>query len=308
MRYDALTVLAVCFCLFLLPGCGSVYAEASDGQGPASPQDALVHDWADDPIWHDGKAEIARYDAVRVIYGQPRAYTATLYTNKENLDLDTRTKAAGPDAGAAPVVFKHHARDENIPTPAYAYDFSSMAYVDADTLGMWKLEVSSQEDCGTTFKQYWHDGNTLSAFQSSYFPDEGRVETTHDSPSHMVFHDALPLILRGYPFEQPLERPMRLNLVVDQTHNHLSASRPRPYAVTYEGRRTLDLPIGTVDAHHLKVSPVQRDVPPPGGEASHYFFAADGNPPMLHALVQYRGPFGTSYELKSHERGMYWAR
>jgi hypothetical protein len=285
-----------------LVGCGS--ASADDAGPDASALASLRGAWADDPVWHDGQAEVARYQATRSIYGQPRRYTATIYTNKERLDLDTTTKSA---TGQGPIVFKHHARDESIPTPNYRYDFSTMAYVDAETLEPWKLEMGSQEDCGTTFKRYWVEDGEIDVLQSSYFPGEGMVEATHDAEGPVMFQDALSLVLRGYRFDDPPGEPMRVNLIVDQTHNHLSESRPSPYDVTYAGRETLELPIGTVEAHRLKVTPRERRAPPAGGGEMAYWFAADASPPMLGVMVKYRGPFGAEYELKSHGRDAYWS-
>ena len=293
--FPALALLALA-----LPACADVHAEDAAGDT----LDALRTDWASDPTWYDGRAEVARYDALRTLYGEPRGYTATIYTNQERLDTGTQTKSA-TDAG--PLVFKHHARDESIPTPNYRYDFSTMCYVDADTLRPWKLEMGSQEDCGTTFKRYWVADDTIHAMQSSYFPGEGMAVERHEAPAGLMFQDALSLVLRGYPFDDPPEGPMPLRLIVDQTHNHLSESATAPYDVTYVGRETLDLPIGAVEAHRLKVTPRQRRTPPAGGEEAHYWFAADGSPPMLHVMVKYRGPFGTRYDLESHTRDVYWS-
>ena len=70
----------------------------------------LTRAWRDDPVWYDGQAEVAVYDATRTIYGKLRHYTATLYTNKEHASPTTFTKSAD-DRGRA--VFKQHLR-ENI--------------------------------------------------------------------------------------------------------------------------------------------------------------------------------------------------
>ena len=38
--------------------------------------------WRDDPIWYDGKAEWALYEAERTIYGETRRYQTTIFVNK----------------------------------------------------------------------------------------------------------------------------------------------------------------------------------------------------------------------------------
>jgi hypothetical protein len=56
--------------------------------GAASPKS-----FGDDPIWHDGLAEKAIYSASRIVYGKPRPYEAVFFTNKEQHDQRTWTKA-----------------------------------------------------------------------------------------------------------------------------------------------------------------------------------------------------------------------
>jgi len=287
--------------LVFTAGCGQVSANAEPTQ--PDPLGQLDRSWAEDSLWYDGKAEVVRYQATRQIYGQSPPYIATIYTNKEHLNTNTRTKSYTADG---PRVFKFHVRDESIPTPKYRYDFSTMAYVGVDDMRAYKLEMGSQEDCGTTFKTYWFDGVSVDYYQSSYFPDQGVDSGSYEVETSIVFQDALPLILRGYPFDTPLDQPMVVNLLIDQTHTHLSQAKPEPYAISYEGLETLDLPAGAVEAHRLTVSPVNRKAPSPGGGVMTYWFAAEGDPTWLHVMVQYGGPFGTTYQMISHDRDAYW--
>lgn len=289
----------------MLSACGTSPGQGAGDPGVGEPLGGVLTDWSDHEIWHDGQAEIARYDATRMIYGEPRTYTATLYTNRERLNTQTQTKSL-TDEGVA--VFKFHTRDEAIPTPNYNYDFSTMVYLDVDEMSPWKLEMGSQEDCGTTFKRYWMQSGRVNVIQSSYFPKEGIRGEEYAAPTGMVFQDSLPLLLRAFPFDDPPADPIRIPLVIDQTNNHLSPQRPIPYAVTYRGTETLQLPVGEVEAHRLEVTPLQRNVPDPGAAASHFWFAVDGEAPMLHAMVQYEGPFGTEYRLKSLTRDKYWVQ
>lgn len=303
MKHCSHTAVSLSLLMLAFPACGTPPDQDASNPGAGAPLDGRLTEWSDHEIWYDGQAEIARYQATRVIYGEPRTYTATLHTNREVLDPQTQTKSAN---GEGVAVFKFHTRDESIPTPNYRYDFSTMVYVDFDELSPWKLEMGSQEDCGTTFKRYWIRGGDVHALQSSYFPEEGFREEWYGAASGMVFQDSLPLVLRAFPFDDPPEDPIRIPLVIDQTNNHLSPQRPIPYAVIYRGTQTLELPIGEVEAHHIEVTPRQRDVPDPGAAANHYWFAVDGEAPMLHAMVQYRGPFGTEYRLQSLTRDKYW--
>src|SRR5690554_5350586 len=81
---------------------------------------AAQENWKSDPIWYDGLAEKAVYDAQRVIYGHSRSYEAVVFTNKEQHDVKTLTKAG--DATETVEVFKHN-HIEVVPSPNYDYKF-----------------------------------------------------------------------------------------------------------------------------------------------------------------------------------------
>ena len=344
LRLRPLTLALAPLCLLLLVAAT-----------PAAAQPTLTREWRDSDVWYDGKAEVAVYDATRVIYGQRREYTATLYTNKEYLDPSTRTKASSSDIEGAVEVFKHHMR-EDIPTENYKYHYSTMTYVGTEDMKAWKLDMGSQEDCGATFKQFWARGAAEGAeaaeggeqlggespgrereraeepgvqwHQYSYFPNEGHqaglIATAEEGDAGpLVFQDALSLILRGYPFKNPSER-MMLGMVPDQTWTKLTDVEPVGVGVRYVGRETLRLPMGEVEAYHVQV-PLQAEAAlagdasreggggEGGGMIQHdYWFAVDGSPPMLHALVQYAGPDPAgnpiTLRLRSLERRAYWER
>src|SRR5689334_11183881 len=77
---------------------------------------ARADGWKDDPVWYDGLVEKAVYSATRVVYNRPRPYEAIFFTNKENHDQRTLTKADKSDQQVE--VWKHN-QIEDIPTPNY---------------------------------------------------------------------------------------------------------------------------------------------------------------------------------------------
>ncbi len=267
--------------------------------GEDDPFGAFTRAWRDDPIWHDGQAEMAVYDATRTIYGSPRNYIARVYTNKELADKHTKTKSAAPRGRP---VFKHHARDD-IPTENYTYHYSTMCYVGSDDLKSLKIDMGSSEDCGATFKQFVNHAGTCQWRQSSYFPDEGHRNGAYEPDKRFVFHDALSLVLRGYPFNRP--RPIRVMLLADQTTTKWSAPKPRSATIHYVGPETLTLPIGGIAAHQLRVS---YDDATENQAGHHYWFAADATAPRLNVMVQYEGPGGVTYKLREQKRWAYWKR
>lgn len=256
-------------------------------------------DWRTDPVWHDGKAEWALYDAVRPIYGVPRRYEATIFTNVQHQDPGTTVKAVTPGPGTVEV-FKHNL-SEMIPTEHYTYRFLTTCFVERATLAPMKVVFSSQEDCGATYKQFVVADDAVSAESHCYFPAAGTSRDRYDAPGALAFHDTLSLTLRDYPFDSPSPPTLQIDLVPDQTDTHATPAIPAPARVEYAGRETLTLPYGTLDAHHLRVTH-RRDG---GTQHSDYWFAADT---MQNVMVQYKGPYGVEYRLKRLGRWAYWNR
>ena len=250
--------------------------------------------WRTDPAWHDGKAEVAVYRATRVIYGKPREYQATAYTNKERYDRRTTTKSAD-DRGLE--VFKHH-WSEIVPTESYDYRFSTSLYTACDSLEAVKLTASTQEGCGASFKQAWRDGERIRWLDSVYFPGAGNRDGDLAGAREIHFVDELTLLLRDFPFESGGERELRL--VRSQKSNLQVSFETFDAKVRYAGREVLELPIGPTDAHHLVLEG--------SGARADYWFAADGSAPRLHVLVRYEDPSGARYELSSLVRSAYWER
>ncbi len=286
-------VLLLSLCLLWLP---------TAGRGAAAAR-IEASNWRTDPAWYQGKAEWALYDAVRPIYGQPRRYEATIFTNKQRMDLATTTKADGPSASNTIEVFKHNV-SEMIPTENYTYRFLTTCFVETETLEPYKLAVSTQEDCGTTYKQLLIRNEQVEAVSFCYFPGAGSEQTTYrrpGEPRNFAFQDQLTLTLRDYPFDAPQKPARSIKLVPDQTDTHQTSPRPEEATVTYVGKEKVTVPYGELEVHHLHVEPMNR----PAGGTSDYWFAAD--PSLRHVLVKYAGPFGVSYELKRLDWWAYWA-
>ncbi len=291
--------------LLILPVFG--VPEPSPARG--TPQESLTRDWADDPIWFDGKAEIAEYEATRIIYGKDRRYTARIMTNKEHADPLTKTKSTD---GTGRAVFKQHVR-EAVPTEKYTYHYSTMAYVGVDDFKSLKIDMGSQEDCGATYKQFVNHAapgspGQLSWRQFSYFPDEGHVSGSYGASDDLIFHDALTLVLRGYPFEETeIGKQIHFPMLPDQTTTKWSPAKPVETTLMFVGQEPLDLPYGKVQAYRLIFWPKadwQSKYPALPKGASTLWFAAD--PKLRHVLVQYEGADGTTYRLKSLTRDAYW--
>lgn len=257
--------------------------------------------WKDDPIWYDGKAEYAVYAASRSIYGVARNYDAVIITNKQQMDPGATTKAADWRDPDTVEVFKHNV-SEIIPTENYDYRFLTTSFVRTDDLSPFKLVMSSQEDCGSSYKQITSVDRRWQALSHVYFPDAGETRANGRRDRDYQQQDNLSLVLRDYPFEADEHPEMKLSLVPDLTHARSTILRPIPATVHYGGKETLDLPIGSTEAYRLDV---RSDDP---GATATYWFAADSGPEKLNILVKYNGPNGVSYELKHLTRWSYWDR
>ena len=259
---------------------------------------ATSDSWRTDPVWYDGQAEVAVYQAEREIYGAPRKYQAIVYTNKETVDPRTSCKSADAQGVEA---FKHHWR-ERIPTPNYDYDYSTMSYTLAADLAPFKLTMSSQEDCGASLKEFWRDEDQRFVWDTSnYFPGGGQKSGRLGNPKNLVFEDALTLVLRDYDFEHPAERSFAL--VPFQRFNIDVPHEPIEARVRFQGRKELDLPIGKTPSYELGL--YDRT----GQNLATYWFHADGAAPWLHALVQWEQPRQQiRAQLVSLVRKAYWKR
>ena len=252
--------------------------------------------WREDPIWYDGLAEKCVYDAALTLYGEPRAYTATAYTNKQRQDPETTAKSSDDTKGL--IVFKHH-WSERVPTENYDYDFSTASFVAADTLEPFKLAVGTQEDCGASYKQAVRAGAELAWTEAVYHPGGGLRQGRVTLAGSVHFEDALCLVLRDYPFEAA--RTLEFGLIPSQKSTQRVPFETRAARVHLVGTAELELPCGRLRAHELALEV-------DGEPRAKYWFAADCAPPLLHMLVQYEGPGGSAYRLRSHERTAYWQR
>ena len=254
---------------------------------PAGVRAVADESWANDPVWHDGLVEKAVYTASRVVYGKPRAYEAVFFTNKEQHDTKTWTKA---DKSTDTVEVWKFNQVEVIPTPNYDYKYLTTSHLTVDGMQLTRLDCSSQEFCGASFKQFMLKSarrtteRTLQYFGFSYMPEAGRV--SDEVSGDVVPADALPLWLRSYPFGAP---GVKINLLPSQKSNRPTDYKPILCGVSDRGEEG--------DAHKLELII-------DGKVAGTYWMSKD--PARGHIMTKYRGADGQEYDLKSVERVNYW--
>ena len=256
--------------------------------GPAP----VASDWKDDPVWYDGRAEVCVYEATRSIYGLERRFLATAYTNKQQMDPDSTVKGSGVE------VFKHH-WSERVPTENYDYDFSTAAFLRTADLTPFKLTASTQDDCGSSFKQLRVDGDDLAWNEFVYFPGGGPREGRFQARG-VSLQDGFTLSLRTLAAAEEGTRQW-LTSVPRQKVTRRVPFTPRPLVAVVRGTAELELPVGKIRARRI-------DVEEGGRRLESYWFDVRGGAPWLHALVRYEGPGGVTYRLKSQRRWAYWER
>ncbi|RPD48572.1 hypothetical protein DNI29_08130 [Hymenobacter sediminis] len=155
--------------------------------------------WAMDPLWEDGKAEVATYAAERVVDGEVRQFESTLLTVKEEFGQQYNVKTdsiRGKDN--FPVM--RFSQLCSIPTDAYPLHFLITAFFRRDQpVQLHKLTTSSQELSGATFKAITDDGMQYVQTYDSYQDEQGAGQ--RQLRRTVLFEDALPYTLRSLRFE-----------------------------------------------------------------------------------------------------------
>jgi hypothetical protein len=155
--------------------------------------------WAMDTLWEDGLAEVAVYNAERVVYDEVRQFEFVQLTVKEEFNQQYKVKT---DDYQRPDLFPVMKINQfcQIPTDQYPYHFlTSLFFRRENPVGLYKLTTSSQEWCGNTFKAFQDDGLQYMQQYNSYWDGQGvgRRRLRRD----VLFEDALPYTLRSLRFE-----------------------------------------------------------------------------------------------------------
>lgn len=298
--WSGVAALAAALALLLLPSSSGAPAPRA-ATGDAPPKAAIAVAWNEDPAWFRGAAEWAEYDATRVIYGAPRRSVATMYTIAQHMDRATTVKAVDPDVPSAFPAFKQVLR-ETYGTPNYDYRLLRTAFAHRVTLVPYKVVISTQEDCGASFRHILLDGTRLVAEAFSYFPGAGAERLDRAADPATLFFDALPLVLRDPAWcERGAGDGVPIALVPPQVHPQPQPLAPRPATVRRVGREPVTCGLGVVEADHLVVEHAAVD----GCTESHFWFAVD--PALRRVLVRHTGPWGTEYVLRRIDWWAYWS-
>ncbi|WP_400191200.1 hypothetical protein [Hymenobacter sp. B81] len=244
--------------------------------------------WAQTRLWDDGLAEVATYEAERVIYGKPRAFEHTIITVKEDFNkaFDVKTDYyQRPDLFAVMKVNQF----SRIPTDNYPYHFlTSLFFRREAPFRLHKLTTSSQEWCGNTFKAIGAVENGYQLRFNSYW--DGQGEGRHELPAAVLFEDALPYTLRSLKFNDEDS----ITVPVVELQQTSKAARP----VVYQAR--ISRRLGAPGEGGRRNREVTVELAP--GKVNRYVFGAD----YPHLLEQQQTWDGRRLRLKAVRRYAYW--
>ncbi|MCC2545138.1 hypothetical protein LJY25_01660 [Hymenobacter sp. BT175] len=175
---------------------------AANAPEAALPQLARHFDqqWAMQKLWEDGLAEVAVYDAERVIYNKPRRFEYVQITVKEEFNQRFNVKTDDYQRTDLFPVMKVN-QFCRIETDQYPYHFlTSLFFRRDEPITLYKLTTSSQEWCGNTFKAITDDALQYTQSYNSYWDGQGSGERA--LRRNVLFEDALPYTLRSLRFDQ----------------------------------------------------------------------------------------------------------
>ncbi|MDQ2770724.1 MAG: hypothetical protein M3Y54_09505 [Bacteroidota bacterium] len=156
--------------------------------------------WAMNKYWEDGLAEVATYEAERVVYKKKRTFDYTLITVKEEFNQEFNVKTDDYERADLFPVMKVNEFCA-IPADNYPYHYLTSLFFRRDQpVALYKLTSSSQEWCGNTFKTIVDDGVNLKESYNSYWDQQG--VGSRDLRRDVLLEDALLYSLRALRFEQ----------------------------------------------------------------------------------------------------------
>lgn len=238
--------------------------------------------------WDDGLAEMAYYKATDTIYGEPRSFTRVHLVNRQWMDPRSGVKADRKTPGAVPVLKLNVV--EEIPTENYNYRFQTTLFLRRADLTPFKMAVSSQEWCGTTYKHLRWNDDALKIDSRSYFPNEG--DRTWQVSADATPLEALLLIARDVVAD---DQPRNLNVLASFRSSHQVEPSSMSARLVVAAAVTVTVGADRFDARRVDVQW--------GGQLTG--FVVEAAPP--YRLLRFRMGVLRG-ELLSIERRPYWDR
>jgi len=259
----------------------------------AIPSSNTDSSFASNTLWDDGLAEVATYDASRVVYGKPRKHEAVVITVKEDLDASRQVKADPPYGDRTILPALKQRTVAVIPTDNYDYHFATSCFVSRNEPNrLIRVDASSQEWCGSTYKQLNVRDDGAALQWHSYFDGEADGSESLKVGDADLVRDALPLQLRSLPFAEGLRRNVRVFDLL--TTSHYDQPTFRAATVQVASREPVETGLGTIDSWKVVVTS--------GDDTDSFWFGTE----FPHILTKLEAADGRTLLLRHHERRAYW--
>ncbi len=203
-QYKRLLSLLVLAGLSCLTGCEPKAEKAAKAHHNANAQALKLvmshfdENWAMSKYWEDGLAEVATYEAERVVYKKKRRFEYTLITVKEEFNQEFNVKTDDYQRVDLFPVMKVNEFCA-IPADNYPYHYLTSLFFRRDQpVALYKMTSSSQEWCGNTFKAIVDDGVNFKESFDSYWDHQGMG--SRELRRDVLVEDALPYSLRALRF------------------------------------------------------------------------------------------------------------
>ena len=145
-----------------------------------NPADQVSTGAASPSYWHQGKAEVAKFDLEQIRYGESHPGKAVLIFVKEQFLPEAQVKFDGLKTQETPVDVMKHIATRDFYTGMYPYSVMTTVFspFSSSERGAYKITGTTQDWCGQTFIQVNDRESELAVQYHSYFQKEGDSEFT----------------------------------------------------------------------------------------------------------------------------------
>jgi hypothetical protein len=282
--------------LFMAGAMGMHACTGSNAQNPVSASEHFNQQWAKNEMWDQGEAEVAKYDAQRVVYGKVRNFEYVYILVKETFNREFKVKTDTYDRDDLFEVMKIN-KFCRIPTDNYPYHYlTSIFYKREQPSTVYKLTNTSQEWCGNTSKYFLDQGRRYEFGYNSYWDGQGIGKMKVDG--NIMFEDQLSHSLRALNFREGLTFQQR----VAESQVNSKATEPKIYNATFSVSQDNALSLST-DYDMGKLEEVWKvEVQLEEGKTNTYWFG--GSYPNI--LLKQDSWDGRKLALKESYMDAYW--
>nr|WKN40240.1 hypothetical protein K4G66_16220 [Tunicatimonas sp. TK19036] len=253
-------------------------------------------DWAMDSLWEQGQAEVAKYQASRIVYDKRRDFEYVFILVKETFNEEFNVKTDDYERDDLFDVMKIN-KFCRIPTDNYPYHYlTSIFYKREQPSTVYKLTNSSQEWCGNTSKYFLAQGKEYAFGYNSYWDGQGIGETTIEGG--IMFEDQLSHSLRALNFADGLTFQQQ----VAESQINSKATISTIYNATFTVYPAQDLQLSTEFDLAQVPNAWKVTVQLEADKVNEYWFSSE----YPNILLKQTTWDQRNYELKEHYMDDYW--